>query len=141
MAGVERVWGRGRAAATAAVVRAAMGWVAVREAVERVAVSEVIVRAAAKVMEATVVVTVVKAKAEERAAVACARPVTDELLLHQTIHNSRAECVLDATLADRDVGSARPWSTYSTGATGHPRYSHESMGAHAAPSRTIGTGR
>ena len=33
-------------------------------------------------------------------------PVTDEVLIHQTIHNSRSECVLDATLADRDVGSA-----------------------------------
>ena len=32
-------------------------------------------------------------------------PVTDELLLHQTIHGSRTECIHDATLADRDVGS------------------------------------
>lgn len=33
------------------------------------------------------------------------QPVTDELLMYQTIHNSRAECIQDATLADRDVGS------------------------------------
>ena len=40
------------------------------------------------------------------AGLARVQPVTDELLLHQTIHSSRAECIQDAALADRDVGSA-----------------------------------
>ena len=40
------------------------------------------------------------------AGLARVQPVTDELLLHQTIHGSRAECIQDAALADRDVGSA-----------------------------------
>ena len=67
-------------------------------------------------------------------------PVTDEVLIHQTIHNSRSECVLDATLADyspTETWGPRPWSKLSTGATSHPRSSHEPIGAHRQRSGTI----
>ena len=64
-------------------------------------------------------------------------PVTDEVLIHQTIHNSRSEWTSWTQPLPTETWGPRPWSKLSTGATSHPRSSHEPIGAHRQRSGTI----